>query len=280
MFDAWHDTSGDHDTDCGWRTDIVYNIADYIHPNAMGAQYWADKMWNESMNRWKNNTFQSSITPTISDEYYFRCYADDNRRSLVSDMGSINFTYTAPTVPSEEEIVASPGSSYVPTPTIWTGTTYVTTEEQFDEGFTKLVAEKERFKIIVDNIGVKETHHVGVKEIANDSVLIIIESDPVEVRLKVGEDAKVDVTNDSYYDVYVILNAIVDGKADITVKEMYEMIPESVEGSVETNGEIVEQESPMGSVPGEIKITWLLFWTIILAILVILIVLAIRELRK
>ena len=53
-----------------------------------------------------------------------------------------------------------------------------------------------------------------------------------------GEDAKVDVTGDGYYDIYVKLNGIVDGKADVTVKKINELIPVGG-GAVSTTGEDV-----------------------------------------
>jgi hypothetical protein len=54
----------------------------------------------------------------------------------------------------------------------------------------------------------------------------------------VGEDAKVDVTGDRYYDLHVILNGIADNKADITVTKIYEAIPEGHDASVSTSGEV------------------------------------------
>lgn len=85
----WHDSSGQNITDCGWRTDIVYQ-ANAAHPNALGYAYWANRQW-ESINKWTNNTFKASISPIQSGEYYFRCYTDGDRQSRTADMEATSF---------------------------------------------------------------------------------------------------------------------------------------------------------------------------------------------
>jgi len=50
------------------------------------------------------------------------------------------------------------------------------------------------------------------------------------------------VTEDNFYDVYVILNSISDGKADITIRSINEEIPEESDSPIETTGEVTEKE--------------------------------------
>ena len=135
------------------------------------------------------------------------------------------------------------------------------------EGYTKEMKVKERIKVEVYSDGLssgsKETHHVGVKEIKTDSVIVEVASVPVEVELNAGEDASVDVNEDGYYDVYVKLNAITNGKADLTIMKVYEEVSAESEGDVETSGEVVSDEVPEKegkSAP----------WMIIIIVLVIL----------
>lgn len=90
VVDVWtfyHDTSGTNLTDCGWRTDITYSN-DGTHPNSLGMNYWADEYW-KLFNEWSNNTFEVSLTPNQSSTYYFRCYTEGNRQSLISSMGEL-----------------------------------------------------------------------------------------------------------------------------------------------------------------------------------------------
>ncbi len=74
---------------------------------------------------------------------------------------------------------------------------------------------------------------------------IEIASNPVTVTLDIGEDAKVDVDEDGTYDLYVKLNDIVSGKAEVIVKELSEAVPAG-EGPVSTSGEIEEQSDISG----------------------------------
>jgi len=238
---------------------------------------WAAVETNSSGIDQVNYTFTVNISS--SGTYNWNCYACDNLSQC--DFAAANYTLGFTYVSDEEEDSSSGGSGYVPKNNFWTGTTYVTTEEQFADGFTKLVKVKERFKLSVKMSGTGQTHYVGVKEIVNNSVLIVIESEPIEVRLKVGEYVKVDLINDSYYDLYVVLNDIVDDKADITIKEIHEKIPEEIRGLIETSGEIfIEEESPAIKNQTEVRLTWLLFYIIVVVIFVFLIILGIRELNN
>ena len=148
------------------------------------------------------------------------------------------------------------------TPNFWTGTTHVVNEAQFKQGFTKQIKVKERMKIKVGTA----YHHVGVKEITTTSATIEIASDPVEIKLDVGEDAKVDVDADEIYDVYVVLNSIVNGKADLTIQSISEEIPEG-EGAVSTTGEEVTPTDDEDTTEDETSLTWL--WVLIVVVLVV-----------
>lgn len=141
----------------------------------------------------------------------------------------------------------------------WTNT-YAISDEQFEQGYTKELGVKNRVKVrVTGSGGAIETHYVGVKEITETVATIEITSDPVEVKLEIGEDAKVDVTEDGYYDIYVKLNSITSGKADITVQKISEEIPEGEE-AVTTTGEIVEEEE-VPAVEEEKDLMWL--WVLI-----------------
>lgn len=161
----------------------------------------------------------------------------------------------------------SGGSSGSSSSTTWTNT-YVTTTAQLEQGFDKQVASNERVRVVVSS----QTHHVGVKEVTTTSATVEIASTPVEIKLDIGDDAKVDVTEDgTYYDIYVKLNSIVDGKADLTIKKIHELISTDAEGvsggedspTVQTSGEVLGDEDPMN-----------MKWVWIIAIVLILIVAA------
>jgi len=106
----------------------------------------------------------------------------------------------------------------------WTAGTHTLSQEQFKQGFTKKLKVKSRMRFEVNG----KNHHVGIKELTETSVTIEIASEPIEVTLGIGEDAKADVDDDGYYDVYVKLN---------NIKQLSEKIVEG-EGAVSTTGEI------------------------------------------
>jgi hypothetical protein len=142
--------------------------------------------------------------------------------------------------------------------TFWLNT-HIITNEQFSEGFTKSLEARQRVQVQVNN----EDHYVGVKELTETSATIEILGDPIEIKLNVEEDVKVDVTNDGYYDIYVKLNSIVDNKANVLVKKLHEKISEEVKGPVETTEEIITDDKTKQG------LSWL--W-IIVGVLILLIV--------
>ncbi|MCK5043960.1 hypothetical protein KAR52_03105 [Candidatus Pacearchaeota archaeon] len=132
----------------------------------------------------------------------------------------------------------------------WTGTINVH-DEQFAEGYTREIAVNNRMKVKVGS----SYHYVGVKALTLTTATIEISSNPVEVELDIGEEAKIDVTDDGFYDMHVILNSIVNNKADITIKKIYEQIPEG-EGAVATSGDITDVEEEVEEVE-ETNLIWL-----------------------
>jgi hypothetical protein len=171
--------------------------------------------------------------------------------------------------------VTSSGSGAAVTPSFWTGTTYITTLDQFQEGYTKSIAVKERIKVKIGN----EDHFVGVKSVTSTSATIEIASNPIEITLDIGEDAKADVNDDRIYDIYVILNNIVGNKADITVTKIAEEIPEGVEEAIETTGEIAGEEIAPEIVEEE-KNVWIWIIGLILIIIVAIIFLKPKLVEK
>jgi hypothetical protein len=111
------------------------------------------------------------------------------------------------------------GSSEV---SIWTST-QVLSYDQFNGGFTKDLAVKNRFKFIVDN----QEHSVGVVDLTSTQATINISSDSQQVIFNVGDEKKFELTGDSYYDLIVKLNSISDNGANVTVKSTHELVSSS-----------------------------------------------------
>jgi len=142
--------------------------------------------------------------------------------------------------------------------------TYSPQKSDLETGYTKQLKANERVKIQVGNT----YHHMTVKTIGTSSATIEIASDPIVVDLDVGEDAKVDVDKNGTYDIYVKLNSITNGKADVTVMTISEAVPEGA-SSVSTTGGIAG-ENEEEQQPSESDLTWL--WIILGVVLILAII--------
>jgi hypothetical protein len=76
------------------------------------------------------------------------------------------------------------------------------------------------------------SHSLATSNVTANSVTVTISSNPITFCLAVGETKNVDLDGDGYRDVQVTLNRIVDGKADLTVKEL---TPVKISGVVPGN---------------------------------------------
>jgi hypothetical protein len=138
---------------------------------------------------------------------------------LLGNSNSENFDYT----------VAAEGSPYVgnnpPDPSTDSNVSWVYTysinESIFQEGYTKSLSLKRRIKAPISS----EYHSIGVLELNETHVKLEIASTPVERVLGIGESFKLDILGDGYYDVYVLLNAILNNNsANLTVKNIHESV--------------------------------------------------------
>ena len=115
----------------------------------------------------------------------------------------------------------------------WT-MTYKPSQEQSDVGYERELRTNQRVEFSVSS----EKHYIGVKSMDSNKAVIEIASNPVEVELMIGEDKKVDVDSDGYYDIYVKLNSISGYVADFLIQTINEQIPES---------EMINNEDNVGS---------------------------------
>ena len=63
-----------------------------------------------------------------------------------------------------------------------------------------------------------KTHHISITSIEEDKVTLIIESEPIKITLKIGQSKNIDIDSDEIPDIMAVLNSIVNGKADITIR--------------------------------------------------------------
>ncbi len=202
-------------------------------------------------------TANSTRSTSSVGSFTYTCDVTDN----AGNTASTTATYT---------VTSSSGSGV--TSSTWTNT-YSIADTLFEKGHSKELGSKARMKFKVNN----EYHHVGVKSISGDKATIEIASDPVEILLGIGEDAKLDLTEDNFYDLYVLLNSISNNKVNLTIQKINEEIPEEIQDpSIDTSGELLDQDDEDQDIGDKKSFIWL--W--ILGIILILIMLIIIGMRK
>jgi len=120
------------------------------------------------------------------------------------------------------------------------GVTWITqtiTDTAFEEGYTTELGVNNRIEVQIDS----EDHYIGVVLISETEATIEISSNPMEFRLSVGKSARVDVNNNGFYDVYILLNEIVNNKANIRIQKVHEAIPEGGNSIAITGGVVAER---------------------------------------
>ena len=104
-----------------------------------------------------------------------------------------------------------------------------------------------------------EDHSLEVKSATEDSVIVILQSEPVEVTIAKGNSESVDLNGDGKDDVTVTYNGLQKGRADITLTEITRVPGE--EGAEPAPAPVAEEKSSAAST----------FWIILIVVVVVII---------
>ena len=171
----------------------------------------------------------------------------------------------------------SSGGGGAITPVVWKRT-LVVNEEQFQTGTTRELKDDERVQVTVSG----EYHYVGVASLTSTTVTITVSSTPQQATLSIGEEKKFEVTNDSFYDIYVKLNGIKNNEANLTIKNIREVIPlpsppttgevtqETTQPSEEEPSTEIAQAPPSEVAERSFMLVWILIVLAIVAIIVVI----------
>ena len=141
--------------------------------------------------------------------------------SYTSD-GNFTFTVTSfsaysseETPTTAEEDTTSQGGGGTPT--------FYPTESDLQEGYTKQLYTNWKLKFKVDS----EEHQLKLDSFdkVNKTATVTVSSDPQTKTLLVGESWKVNLDNDSYYDLLVRLDNVTSIRANVFIKNINESIP-------------------------------------------------------
>lgn len=195
--------------------------------------------WAILMNQTNCTRNQSQLNSTIP------CYVDTALDRIWIRLP--HFSGTQPTVngavvtatssPTTQSSSSGGGSAVN---SFWTGLTVVVGEKQLQEGYSKEIERKQRFKFSID----KQIHYVGLVGLTDKTAVINVSSTPQQAVLSIGEEKKFDVNSDGIYDLVVKLNNIINDAADINIKIINEKIATETENvSEEENTAVTDSQT-------------------------------------
>jgi len=157
--------------------------------------------------------------------------------------------------------------------------TYIINDEQLLQGYTQILSKNDKIKFSIAD----ENHSLIVNSI-NETLNytnLTLNSTPLSFLIYVNETKKFELTNDSFYDLLVKLNNLVENKANLTIKQIYEEI--SAEGKKEERKEgkeVGEEEKRKEEEkPSEVK-RYLFFWVIGLIVIIVILVAYLKKYIK
>ncbi|MBT4166125.1 LamG domain-containing protein [archaeon] len=207
-----------------WYLDVSSNLVgvNITLTNSTGGVFYSN-ITNSSFNV-PRQILLSYINVVGTQTYYSNYTISATKSGYVSQSQNVNMTDNQ-MISFSLSLVASSSvgdtSSGGGTPSFYSKT-IVQDDKEFEEIGTiiKELSRKQRMRIKIDD----ETHYIGVVDLTDTTVTINISSTPQQAVFNIGDEKKFDVTDDNYYDVYVKLNSIVDGKANLTIKSIYEKV--------------------------------------------------------
>jgi len=106
------------------------------------------------------------------------------------------------------------------------GQTYIPLNEQVEAGYTKALKEDEKiqFYLTSSETGKQEKHIIEIDFVGSNYVNLIVRSDPINLTLLTGESKNLNLTSPEYYDLYIKLEDVTNGKANLTIKSIKEVL--------------------------------------------------------
>lgn len=158
---------------------------------------------------------------SASTVYYYNITVCDSVTNCIVN-GTNNFTTLAATTNATTTTSSSSGGGSAAT---------ISTNVNLAEGVQKIMIVGDSVKFSVNS----EAHSISVQTIKGGKVTLKIASEPQYVTLEPGQETKVNLNNDTTFDLYVKLNAIKSGAADLTIRTISEVMPAGTSGALVQN---------------------------------------------
>ncbi len=103
---------------------------------------------------------------------------------------------------------------------LFMGSSKTISENEFSQGINFELKENKEVKFILD----EEEHTIKINSVSGDTVNLIIQSNPLQIDIKIGEEKKFDLDDDGFYDLKIKLKDIKQGIPELYIKKIHERI--------------------------------------------------------
>ncbi|MBM3232744.1 hypothetical protein FJZ18_01090 [Candidatus Pacearchaeota archaeon] len=165
--------------------------------------------------------------------------------------------------------------------------TFSPSQDQVSRGFTQEVKKEDKIKFnIFDEKAVQ--HTLIVETVSDKYVNITIRSEPINFLLGAGQSIKLNLTSPSFYNLYIKVENITNGKASLTVQTINEPIAvpkvEEKTNSSPITEVSIPQETNQTAPPSVTQSTgisgWTLFWGIFISAIIASLIVYLIDHRK
>jgi len=163
---------------------------------------------------WKINCTDIAGNQGNSSERTFYAYIDNESNNLPS------VTNNSGTNTSQNMLLSSSNNTSNQSTNFINYTKITINESELKNEYTSQIKEKTELNFNISN----SSHSLKIENISNHSINILLQSTPQEADIKIGEEKKFDVSNDSFYDLKIKLNSINNSEANISLKQIHEKI--------------------------------------------------------
>jgi len=240
-------------------TTIVFNYSVVDEINISSCSLILNGVVNLTNSSIANTTANHSFTQTLSPASYTWIVNCTDEAGNIGNSSARTFTLSAPTSDSGSSSSSSGGGGGGGGAATITGTTYLPTLSDAQQGYTRSLKPSDSIKVAIPSVpstvaggggGTLNTteHTVTVDNVTATSAYITVRSNPIKIVLDVGQSTKLNFTSATHYDLFVKLENIVNTNANITVKVISEPIPASTitssqSGAVNNTGNTTAQNN-------------------------------------
>lgn len=160
-------------------------------------------------------------------------------------------------------------------------TTSVPQITDLSNGYVKSMTVNDELKFTVQS----QQHSVFVQSLIGDKLVLKIKSDPQIATFYPGEEKKFEITNDSYYDLYIKFNNIRNGYANLTLRTIHELMPGKVANLTASNATIGSNiTSPIVPTPTAAPVATskksLIFIVFVIIVIIVGVIVYLRKVKR